>query len=122
MLFCAATGLALLGPAAPARAETIIRQYLADGFDYPVGKQDRYVKTVISRADGPPIKAVWRLRPGTTGAKVIDIAIEGISLMVTKRAEFATVIAQVGIDGLIESLLAKAQPSRSPEIVAAGSN
>ena len=68
------------------------------------GKQDSHVKTIISRADGARIKTVWRLRTGPTGPKVIDVTIEGISLVLTKRAEFAAVIRRAGIDGLIEGL------------------
>ena len=86
------------------------------------GKQDSYVKTNISRADGARIKAVWRLRTSSAGPKVIDVVIEGISLVLTKRAEFATVIRRAGIDGLIEGLQRKAQPTPSAEMVAASSN
>jgi len=36
---------------------------------------------------------------------VIDVVIEGISMVISQRSEFATVISQQGgIDGLIENL------------------
>ena len=47
---------------------------------------------------------VWRLRTSPAGPKVIDVVIEGISLVPTNRAESATVIRRAGIDGLIEDL------------------
>ena len=86
------------------------------------GKQDIHVKTVIRRADGAQFKTVWRLRTGPAGPKVIDVAIEGISLVLTKRAEFAAVIRQSGIDGLIERLQRKVQPTSSAKMIAASSN
>ena len=61
------------------------------------------------------------MRP-LAGPKVIDVAIEGISLVLTKRAEFAAVIRQSGIDGLIERLQRKVQPNSSAEMIAASSN
>ena len=34
----------------------------------------------------------------------IDIAVEGVSLLATKRADFKSLIAEGGIDGLIKTL------------------
>ena len=78
------------------------------------GKTDALVKTVISRADGARIKAIWRLRFGQAGPKVVDVLIDGISLVLTKRSEFAAVARRAGFDGLIDSLQVKTQLSRSP--------
>ncbi len=76
-----------------------------------VGSKDSLVKTVVRRAEGAPIEAVWRVRAGRAGPKVIDIAIAGLSLVATTRGEFASVVRRAGIDGLIRRLRAKAEPA-----------
>ena len=40
--------------------------------------------------------------------RIIDIAIEGISMAVTKRSEFSALIQSKGIDGLIAALRLRA--------------
>ena len=45
----------------------------------------------------------WRVRPRGDGLKVIDVAVEGVSMSVTQRSEFSSVIQRGG--GQIESLL-----------------
>ena len=55
------------------------------------------------------------MRFGQAGPKVVDVLIDGISLVLTKRNEFAAVARRVGFDGLIDSLQVKTQLSRSPQ-------
>ncbi len=74
-------------------------------------KKDVYVKTRIERPSGPPIKATWRVRNTDGRLRVIDIMIEGISMAVTQRDEFAAVMRRNGIDGLLEVLRARAAKS-----------
>jgi ABC-type transporter MlaC component len=38
---------------------------------------------------------------------VIDLIIEGISLLVTQRSEFAAVLERAGVDGLLAELNAR---------------
>jgi len=47
------------------------------------------------------------VQSGGQGPKVTDVKVEGVSLLVTKRSEFDSVIAQKGIDGLIQALRRK---------------
>ncbi len=68
--------------------------------------KDTIVSSEIIQKRGPVIKVDWRVRAGGAGAyKVIDIIFEGISLVITQRDEFASVIRREGVG--IEGLLAK---------------
>lgn len=52
--------------------------------------------------------AGYRLRKEGNGQfKIVDIIIEGVSLITTQRSEFGSVIQQKGIDGLIQAIEAK---------------
>jgi len=71
------------------------------------GKQDVLVQTRISRPSGPPLEAGWRVRTIGGTMKIIDIMVEGISMALTQRQEFAAVVSQRGVDGLIIALRAR---------------
>ncbi len=73
------------------------------------GKRDRLVETEISGSEGQPLKVYWRVREIGSSLKIIDVVIEGISMLITKRSEFSAVIQRSGgkLDGLIEAIEAK---------------
>ena len=71
---------------------------------HPAGKKDVIVRTRIERPSGDPIKAGWRIRGVGSRLKIIDVSIEGVSMAVTQRAEFASVVQHKGIDGLLQAL------------------
>jgi len=71
------------------------------------GKRTTKVKTVIDQGAGPDIPIIYSLRIKDDIWKVYDIKIDGISLVTNYRNSFASDIRKVGIDGLIEQLLAK---------------
>lgn len=66
--------------------------------------------TVTSRIlppQGAPIRLDWRLRrTGSDGWQIVDIVVEGVSLALTQRSEFDSVIQRSGgtIDGLLQVL------------------
>jgi phospholipid transport system substrate-binding protein len=66
---------------------------------------------VHSRIDMPSsedIRVDWRLRSVGDAFAIVDIIVEGVSMAVTQRSEFASVIqSRGGVDGLIEALRAK---------------
>ncbi|WP_247887142.1 ABC transporter substrate-binding protein [Azospirillum sp. SYSU D00513] len=70
------------------------------------GEADSMVTTQIVRPSGPPINVDWRVRQRGDSYKIIDVMVEGVSMGVTQRQEFASVIEQNGgrIDGLIRAL------------------
>ena len=63
------------------------------------------VSSQVMRLEGPPVAVDWRLHHSKDGWRIIDIVIQGISLAITQRAEFSSVIRDSG--GRVEGLLAK---------------
>lgn len=53
---------------------------------------DSYVKSLISRPNEQPVRVVWRVRKNDTGYRIIDVSVEGVSMMQSQREEFASVI------------------------------
>lgn len=70
----------------------------------PFADQDALVETEITRPNGEPIKAGWRVREINSSMKIIDVVVEGVSMALTQRQEFASVIQHQGLDGLIRDL------------------
>ena len=68
-----------------------------------VGRKDKLVITEIAQTKGPPIRVSWRVR-GNDAYRIVDVVVEGISMGITQRDEFASVIRKHG--GKIEGLLA----------------
>ena len=71
------------------------------------GSKDAMVSTRIARPSGPPVKADWRVRVINGQYKIIDIMVEGVSMAVTQRSEFASVIKRNGFEGLLTALQAR---------------
>lgn len=71
------------------------------------GKKDVIVTTQIDRPSGPAIRADWRVRVSGPEPRVIDVMVEGVSMAVTQRQEFASVVQRNGLDGLIQVLQAR---------------
>ena len=69
--------------------------------------KDVVVRTRIDRPNSPPIIADWRVRATGNRYRIIDVMIEGISLAVTQRSEFAAVVQRDGIEGLLSVLRAR---------------
>lgn len=59
--------------------------------------------TVLSQAY-PPWRMDWRVRHRDGAFKVVDVLIEGVSMVVTQRNEFNAVVQARGVDGLTELL------------------
>jgi len=68
---------------------------------------DALVSTEIQRPSGPPLAADWRVRGGTTGYKILDVMVSGVSMIQTQRSEFTAVVRRDGVDGLIAALRAR---------------
>lgn len=69
------------------------------------GKKDAVVRTLITSPDRPPLHVDWRIREKKDGNLVaIDVIVESVSLIVTQRAEFGSVVERNGIDGLLNEL------------------
>ena len=68
------------------------------------GKNDVVVRSRIEPPSGPPLSVDWRLRSRDGRLFIIDLVVEGVSLLITQRSEFASVLERIGIDGLIGEL------------------
>jgi len=61
------------------------------------GKGDALVHTIMIRVDGAkPLKVAWRVRGKAGIYKIVDIMVEGISMVVTQKSEFASFIRKNG--------------------------
>jgi phospholipid transport system substrate-binding protein len=70
-----------------------------------VSEKDALVTSRILSDGEPPLQVDWRLREQKDGGLVtIDLIVEGVSLIVTLRSEFASVIEREGFDGLLAEL------------------
>ena len=68
------------------------------------GDKDVMVSTEMSASGQDPMRADWRVRNYNGRPKVIDIKVEGISMLTSQRDEFGAVIQKSGIEGLLELL------------------
>ena len=78
------------------------------------GKQDPEDTTVRAqfvRAGGQPLPLEFHARKTDSGWKISDIAVEGVSLVLTYRSEFDAVVKQQGVDGMIKTLAQKNTPA-----------
>jgi phospholipid transport system substrate-binding protein len=67
-------------------------------------ERDVLVTTFIVPASGPEIQVDWRVRYKNGDYKIVDIVVEGVSMALTQRADFASVIQRGG--GQMDVLLA----------------
>ena len=72
---------------------------------YNKGKSIVVNSKIISKS-GPNIKLDWVIRPKGKDFKVIDVLVEGVSMAITQRSDFSSVIQRGGgkIDVLLEHL------------------
>ena len=66
--------------------------------------RDTIIHSKIERATGQLVDLRWRVRENGGVFRVIDLSAAGLSLAVTYRAEFSSVVASRGFDGLLDAL------------------
>jgi phospholipid transport system substrate-binding protein len=68
--------------------------------------KDFIVASKVVQKDGPPVNLEWRVRNEEGGYRIVDVVVEGVSMSITQRSDFASVIQNGGgtIDALIASL------------------
>jgi phospholipid transport system substrate-binding protein len=97
--------------------DMIVRRYTAQFTEYtgqtvtllnakPAGSRDVLVSSRVTQpGGGAPVAVDWRVRQDGAGAwRVIDVAVEGVSMAQTYRADFDAAVQRGGGD--IEALLA----------------
>jgi phospholipid transport system substrate-binding protein len=83
----------------------------------PAGKNDFVVSSQVVQKDGPPVGLQWRVRE-SGGFKVVDVLVEGVSMSVTQRSDFASVIqggGENGVAALLDSLRARSKNAAAAE-------
>ena len=68
------------------------------------GGQDSIVTSEIIQPDAPPVHVDWRVRSESGTLRIVDVLIENVSMSITQRADFASIIQNGG--GKVEVLLA----------------
>ncbi len=90
-----------------------IKDYAGETFEVlkeiPIDDRDILVATQINRPNKLPLRVDYRVRGGGSGYRVVDVMVEGISMLTSQRQEFAAVIQRVGVDGLIVQLRQRAE-------------
>ena len=81
-----------------------------------INERDRLVLSeVAAAATRPPIRIGWRVRQTRNGPRIVDVIVDGISMSVTQRAQFAAAIRTAG--GKIEGFVGNAaRQDRYPAI------
>ncbi|MDA0652579.1 MAG: ABC transporter substrate-binding protein, partial [Proteobacteria bacterium] len=82
-------------------------------------KIDILVNTRVERPSGPPINITWRVRSRDQSRQIVDIMVEGISLALTQRQQFASVVSQHGLQGLLETLRARTTKASAKQLSSA---
>lgn len=73
----------------------------------PAGKRDQMVKSEIRPINSPPINTEWRVRLFNEQMKIIDVRIEGISMVQSQKEEFRSILSRGGMEQLIAMLRAR---------------
>ena len=71
---------------------------------HPIDDKDTLVNTEVSQTDAQPLRVDYRVRARHGDYKIVDVLVEGISLVTTQRSEFASIINREGFDGLLEPM------------------
>ena len=71
--------------------------------------RDVIVKSILMDPNKSPIHINWRVRERSKGPRIIDVVVEDISLSITQRSEFASIIQQNNnsIEALLNALREK---------------
>jgi phospholipid transport system substrate-binding protein len=67
---------------------------------------DTIVGSRIDYVGYPPLLLEWRVREAGRPA-IVDVVVEGVSMVLTFRSEFDSIVARRGIDGLLRELTAQ---------------
>ena len=70
-----------------------------------INESDALVQSELAMKEGRKIAVYWRVR-GKSDFKIIDIIVEGVSMVITQRDEFSAIVSRNGgkIDGLLTAL------------------
>ena len=69
-----------------------------------VGDAEAMVEMRVNRASTSDFQTGWRVRTTDGEHRVVDVAVDGVSMVLAHRHEFASVVARHGVDGLLAAL------------------
>ena len=72
-----------------------------------VNERDSLVTTELGFPGRAPLHVAYRVRADNGALKIVDVIEEGLSLLVTRRSEFAAVVKRHGVAGLLDRLRAQ---------------
>jgi phospholipid transport system substrate-binding protein len=86
----------------------LLSTYSGEGFEVgnvrELGSRDQLVEAHVIRPDGTRVPTHWRIRLFDGEPKVIDLMVENVSMVISQREEFDSVIRRHGLEGLLERL------------------
>jgi len=79
------------------------------------GDGDVIVYSELIRPSGAPVKVDWKLRPEGGAFKIVDVAVEGVSMTITQRDDFSASIQRNGgrVEGLLSMLRDKVKTAQN---------
>lgn len=88
---------------------------IGDVFETPDEDSGLIVHSLIVRDQPKPIRVDWRLTAAGRDYRIVDVTVEGVSMMQTQRSEFSSVIVKNGgkVAALITELKLKNQSLRA---------
>lgn len=69
-----------------------------------VSDQDVVVASQLLRTAGPPVSLEWRVREDAKSDRIIDVVVEGVSMVISQRDEFSAFLQNNSIEALISRL------------------
>lgn len=69
-----------------------------------IGQSESLVSAEIRGEGGPPVFLNFRVHRTADGPRVVDVTVEGVSMLITMRDEFSSVVTREGIEGLLRRL------------------
>jgi phospholipid transport system substrate-binding protein len=103
---------------------TVFREYNLDFRPLKMKPADTDVTVLVRvlQQGAQPVNIEYDMEKTTRGWKVYDVRVAGISLVVNYRTEFANVVRDKGVDGLIAALQAKNKTLAAAPAGAPGGN
>ena len=91
---------------------TALLEFSDQKITYPEDNEVSKGRTVVVRQEieqigSEPVQVGYRLHNTGSDWKVFDVAVDGVSLVKTYRASFSSIIKDIGLSGLLNSLSAK---------------
>lgn len=68
-----------------------------------------FVTSVIQQNAGEPVTVDWRVRERDSSYQILDIIAEGVSMAITLRQEYGSVVRQSGVAELVKQLRRKVE-------------